>query len=133
MATDNFVCFVCRKAFAQPQIFRETAMEKPPQACPDCGGVLSFTSPKYRPPSRNAIRQWALDQALVEAGQLERSPRYAYGVPASDKVHTLRELRATSSASFGCREHASSTSHAIVAPSCTAMHRVRPRRGPPKT
>jgi DNA-directed RNA polymerase subunit RPC12/RpoP len=97
MVTDNFVCFACRKAFAKAQIFRPTPMEKPPQACPDCGGVLSFTGPKYQPPRRNAIRQWALDRALLDAGQLARSPRYAYGVPASDKVHTLRELHAAQS------------------------------------
>jgi len=76
MATDNFVCFACRKVFAKPPNFRETALEKPPQTCPDCGGVLTFTGPKYRPPRRDAVRQWALDQALVEAGQLARSPRY---------------------------------------------------------
>ena len=94
MATDNFVCFACRKAFAKPQNFREKPSEKPQQKCPDCGGVLTFVGPKYRPPRRSAIRQWALDQALFEDHQLARSPRYAYGVPASDKVNTRRELQA---------------------------------------
>jgi hypothetical protein len=93
MVTDNFVCFVCRKGFAKPQNFRATAREKPQQKCPDCGGVLWFTGPKYQPPRRDAVRQWALDRALVETGQLARSPRFAYGVPASLKVHSLRELR----------------------------------------
>ena len=92
MVTDNFVCFVCRKAFAKPQTFRATGTEKPPQTCPDCGGVLWFTGPKYQPPRRDAARQWTLDRALIEAGQLARSPRYAHGVPASEKIHTLREL-----------------------------------------
>jgi hypothetical protein len=100
MTSDKFVCFTCRKAFAKPQVFRATVKEKPQQACPDCGGVLWFTGPKYQPPRRDAVRQWTLDQALFELGQIARSPRYAHGVPASEKIHSMRELNARRRAPF---------------------------------
>src|SRR5262245_58484787 len=60
---------------------------------PSCGGFLTCTGPKYQPPRRGATRQWELDRALVERGELARSPRFAYGVPQTDKVSSLRELR----------------------------------------
>jgi hypothetical protein len=94
MSTDHYVCFACRKAFSKRRTLVKTVAEKPRHPCPECGGPLSFTGPKYQPPERDAVDAWALDHALFELGQLGRSPRYPHGYPASEKVHTLRELRA---------------------------------------
>ena len=90
MQTDNYVCFVCRKAFSRPGEFATNTKDKTERPCAQCGGALRFTGPKYTPPDAGADDEWKLDQALDAANLLARSPRFpSFG---EEKLRTLRAL-----------------------------------------
>lgn len=61
--TIPFVCFKCRKSFKRPY----PAESRP---CPDCGRETVGLSQKFKPPKKNAIKEWTVVKFLVEKGFL---------------------------------------------------------------
>jgi hypothetical protein len=58
-----FACFECRRAFKRGY---EPGVEARP--CPACGGTAYRLDRKFKPPTRNDIKQWQKVRFLYEQG-----------------------------------------------------------------
>lgn len=71
---DHYACFQCRKAFKQPNVLDLPEWERPRRdeqrviPCPECGEAMHNMGHAFKPPRRNAIKQWEKVEILFHNG-----------------------------------------------------------------
>jgi hypothetical protein len=71
--SEHYACFACRRAFKHPEEYaRAGGQLRPPRSrpCPECGGPARSMGMNFKPPRREATKQWRKLELLARRGEL---------------------------------------------------------------